>query len=244
MKPIPILVVSCLCLAMTTSGADAGQLVVVESNAPEIKTGTVIEDAEPIHLDADAKLTLMKASVEMVRLAGPFDGPPTSGEAAAEAPQSGLISAVSALMRPEEATEVAGAFRSGPGAAASPPEIWLFDPAAGGTHCLPEATPGKLWRPDASTAATLEIWADEGDALVWWEEGEEVVDWPGELALTDGALYELNWEDSLDSAEVSLRLLPAATPPDASGLTTLIDNGCQRQALAVLARLAAAGDTE
>ena len=67
-----------------------------------------------------------------------------------------------------------------------------------------------------------------------------MADWPEELPLVDGALYELNWEESLESAEITLRLLPAGSPPDASGLAALIDHGCRRQAVALLRRLASA----
>ena len=240
MRRRPIWTALALGLCLAAAGAAGEQLVVVEAAGSDLEPGTVVDAAEPIRLAGGASVQLMSASGEIIALSGPFEGPPTDGKAGGAAADTGLVAAVSGLLRPDETSAVPGAFRSGAAGGEPPPEIWLIDPETGGPHCLPAAAPAALWRAEGAEEAVLEILGDDGDAMLFWEADETVADWPEGLPLVDGALYELNWEESLESAEITLRLLPAGTPPDASGLAALIDHGCRRQAVALLGQLASA----
>ena len=239
MTPNRILATLSLCLVLTAVGARSEKLVVVEYEGPEFEPGTVVDAGDPIRLAAGATLTLMNSSGVMIALSGPFDGPPAAAGAEGDAAEVGLVAAVSSLLRPEEPDAVMGTFRSAAKPGELPPEIWLIDPTASGTHCLPSGAAASIWRADAGEEAALEIFGDDGDEVVWWDEGEQTVDWPAELPLADGAVYEANWQESLESAEITLHRLPVDPMEGAAALPTLVEHGCRRQAFAVLARMVA-----
>lgn len=56
---------------------EAADLVVINSNAPGIAKGAVIDDAKPISVPAGSRVSLVSATGAVVTINGPFDGPPS-----------------------------------------------------------------------------------------------------------------------------------------------------------------------
>src|SRR5579872_7195234 len=64
-------------IAMTASGASAGELIVVEARGVPLHAGQVIDDTQKLTLTEGQRVTLIAANGNTLMLRGPYDQVPT-----------------------------------------------------------------------------------------------------------------------------------------------------------------------
>src|SRR5688572_10501680 len=146
------------------SAQPAGQIVVLESSTPRYIAGQSIDAAQAITLNAGETLMIATEDARLVRLAGPYSGPPIGAAPddnaarralaqllAADRPEVGGIGGVRGDDRDESPTDT----RPGP---------WFVHTARSGDQCVLQGQAALLWREAAQTAATIEIRVSLGEA--------------------------------------------------------------------------------
>jgi hypothetical protein len=228
-----------LAIAMALSlpmaaAAIAAELVVIDSNAPDLKKGSVVDSAAEISLPAGTRATLMSASGEKVRLTGPFSG---KVPASAKAGDPKLVTAVARLLDPQaKDTTALGAFRGAK--AVSTPAPDAIDAAKGGNFCVLQNTKVKLRRgtpPATADWGKLTAIKEGTEAEVTWAADVATADWPSQIPISDGGRYMLARSKS-QPVRVVLYLEPKGLQL-AGRLEWMQERGCKEQALALLEQM-------
>jgi hypothetical protein len=122
-----------------------------------------------------------------------------------------------------------GAVRSA-GIVPHSPTVWNVDVSQSGTFCLASPSHVMLWRPDASSAATLTISGTGGaPRTLHWLAGQATAPWPTTLPIANGSSFSLAQSGVAVPTQVTFRML-AREPADLEGVASaLIANGCQGQ---------------
>ncbi|MEE8141224.1 MAG: hypothetical protein V3T66_09980, partial [Alphaproteobacteria bacterium] len=60
-------------------GAFAGQLIVIDSTAPDLVRGQILDGSKPLGLAAGTRVTLVAEDGQVTTLKGPFSGRPGAG---------------------------------------------------------------------------------------------------------------------------------------------------------------------
>ena len=124
-----------------------------------------------------------------------------------------------------------GAVRGGAGTGEPrPPSIWHVDVAKSSNVCV--ADPGKvmLWRADQTRAVSLDIGGAGGRSKrLGWHAGSNILAWPSDLPVTDGAEYRLSRSGGAGWTGIRFRIVPA-TPAGLEDMAqALIRNRCDAQ---------------
>jgi hypothetical protein len=214
--------------------AAAAELVVLDSTAPAIQKGSVVDSAAEISLPPGSKVTLMAATGEKVRLTGPFNG---KIPASAKAGDPKLVTAVARLLDPQaKDTTALGAFRGAK--APTTPAHDAIDVARGGNFCVLQNTKVKLRRnaPAASPEWGKLTAIKEGtEAEVSWPADVTMADWPAAVPVNDGGRYMLA-RSKAQPVRVVLHVEPKGLQL-AGRLEWMQQRGCKDQALALLEQL-------
>ncbi|MCB2100349.1 MAG: hypothetical protein KDE22_05730 [Rhodobacterales bacterium] len=222
--------------------AALAQFVVIESAAPGIAPGLVVEPGQSLTVPAGASVTLIGQDGTPVTLTGPYQGAPEAPKGAAGG--SKLIATLSHLVGSAGSDATAlGAMRAAI-QTGNPPSPWAIDVDRSGAQCAMAGSAPKLWMSKApAKAVTLKIKATGGmgsgggSANVSWAPGATTAAWPDRLALDDGADYLLRVSGGMNAAKVTIRLVPDGLPSDAHKAAWMADQGCESQARALLASL-------
>ncbi len=229
--------VSLLALLWMAQGAFAGQLVVIDSSAPELKPGTIIDDSKSFELAAGTGVTLVSESGKVMILKGPFSGLP--GGDSKSAGGGSLTASLAKLVGGQSSTSKLGVMRSDK--AEVPSDPWALNVERSGNHCARAgaATAPDLWRSKADKAVTLtlKMLPKGARASTDWPAGAERIGWPGEVALEDGGKYMARISGRSSAAKLVIHLVPADLPTDAHRAVWMAGKGCIGQARALLAGL-------
>lgn len=199
-------------IALTSTSALAS-VVVVRSLGPSAKSyppGKTLPES--------AKITLQGGDV--VTVLGPSSAQTMRGPGNFNTSKVSLASASAKRGR-------FGALRTGE--IAKNPSVWDIDATQSGKVCVSSAGTVKLWRPDSTSQASVNVRSSNGAVqTVNWGAGKSSADWPASLPVADGD-YQIEWADSGEKADVSL--VKVATSPDdlVGAAQLLIENGCQNQ---------------
>lgn len=110
------------------------------------------------------------------------------------------------------------------------PGLWDVDVSKSGNVCFADAGQVILWRPAASSEATLQVIPAAGAAQpVAWPAGRLVQRWPQQLPIADGAEYSLRWADSAAPTRLRFKTLAAVGDDPTLLAKALIDQGCDAQ---------------
>ena len=157
--------------------ANAAQLVVIASTAPNLKLGAIIDGAKTITLPQGSSVTLISSEGKTIKLKGPYEGQPDSSPSTSS---SDLLQSLSRLVAgPPENDPSLAVFRSGAGSAR--PGVWSINVDRSGIYC---ALPNKsvaFWRAKArkNTVLTLkQIGGQEEQTSKDWPPGEQTMLWP------------------------------------------------------------------
>lgn len=225
-------------LLMTAAfSAQAQQLVVIASGAPSLKPGQVVNSGTAIEIPAGASVTLVSETGKTVILKGPFSGPvKAGGEGGGD---NKLIASLSGLLSGSgKETGSLGTMR-----AATPPkppsDAWVINTGKSGVFCVQAKGPVMLWREKAAKARilTLKNLTDKSRSKAKWPAGSATLEWPSKVNLTDGARYLLRMKGSRAARKLKLHLVPGGLASDAHRAAWMARNGCEKQALRLLAGL-------
>jgi hypothetical protein len=209
------------------------QIVVLESTSSRYVAGQTLDATQAVVLAAAETLTVATEDARLVRLVGPYSGPPIGGAPedsaarralaqliAADTPTVGGVGGVRGDARDESPTDTR-------------PTPWFVHVQRSGEQCALQGQAVELWREDAASASAVEVRLSLGDAAAHarWNLGEQRTAWPASVPLNDGTIYLLRADGAVRSMPVRLHLLPPALR--APGLATaawLAARGCTDQA--------------
>ncbi len=229
-------------LLMTAAfSAQAQQLVVIASGAPSLKPGQVVQSGAAIEIPAGTSVTLVSETGKTVILKGPFSGPAKAGGQGGGQGGGGdkLIASLSGLLSGSgKETGSLGTMR-----AAAPPkppsDAWVINTGKSGDYCVQAKGPVMLWREKAAKTRilTLKNLTDKSRSKAEWPAGSATLEWPSKVNLTDGARYLLRMKGSRAARKLKLHLVPGDLPSDAHRAVWMARNGCEEQAMRLLAGL-------
>jgi len=229
------LAVSCAGLAALCSLAVRGaELVVIEARGLPMQAGQVIDDSTPLVLKEGQRITLIAANGSTLKLRGPYDQAPGSGEGGTG---PGVVDALKALIvQKESRTSDVGVVRAG-AAAAKLPEPWVVDVSRPGNRCVRDGDPIVFWRPASGTTANLTITPLDKSWKIatTWPSGADRLVVPPNLPVPGRPIYLIELDETQSAITVSS--IPGAVSSDAMRAAWMIEKGCQAQAEALLAVL-------
>ncbi|MDG5494868.1 hypothetical protein [Niveispirillum sp. BGYR6] len=223
-----------LLTAATALPAAAAELVVVESSAPALAPGQVLDSEAALSLPAGSRLVLVSADGATINLQGPFSGKPGNG---AGGSSGGVTQSLASLLSARDSdTASLGAVRAA--SSAQPlPRPWLVDASQSGHGCLQPGAAPVLWR--AATAAT-DLTLAPADrawtATTPWPAGAQDLALPADVPFADGATYLFDMDGK--SSAVTLHVAPEAVKGDRMLAAWMLAKGCERQAQALGRQLA------
>lgn len=233
LRPLLILMLTISLCGM----ADAAQLVVISSTAPNLKVGAIIDGAKTIELAPGSTVTLISSEGRTIKLKGPYKGQPDSS---ASTSSNDLLQSLSRLVAgPPENDPSLAVFRSG--TASARPDVWSIDIGRSGVYCVPPDKALALWRAKArrKTVLTLKRIGGQGAKTNRdWPAGEQTMLWPPEVPLSNGATYQAQLKGKGKSANLKLIFVPEGLPTHAHRAAWMADNDCARQALRLIDALA------
>lgn len=229
-----------LILMLTVSlcgSADAAQLVVISSTAPNLKVGAIVDGAKTIELPPGSTVTLVSSEGRTIKLKGPYKGQPDPSRGAKS---NDLLQSLSRLVAgPPENDPSLAVFRSSAGSAR--PDVWSIDVGRSGVYCVPPDKSVALWRAKArkNTVLTLKkIGGQEEQTSKDWLSGEQTMLWPPQVPLSNGATYQARLKGQGKSVNFKLIFVPENLPTHAHRAAWMADNDCFRQALRLIDALA------
>ncbi len=209
------LAVSCAGLAALCSLAVRGaELVVIEARGLSMQAGQVIDDSTPLVLKEGQRITLIAANGSTLKLRGPYDQAPGSGEGGTGP----------------------GVVRAG-AAAAKLPEPWVVDVSRPGNRCVRDGDPIVFWRPASGTTANLTITPLDKSWKIatTWPSGADRLVVPPNLPVPGRPIYLIELDET--QSAITVNSIPGAVSSDAMRAAWMIEKGCQAQAEALLAVL-------
>ena len=213
-------------LALVSTAASAGELVVTKSTVPGLDPGTIIDGADKLSLKAGHRLSLIAPSGRVINLVGPYQGVPDASTSGPR--EEKLVTTIATLMsgHGRDASQL-GATRDA--AARRAGQVWTLDVSASGAQCVRQGQAPMLWQPDAAATRPAELSKAGGSkARIDWPKGEALAPWPRRLPVEDGATYLLG------STSITLHVITAPANNPAELAAALTEKGCEAQALAAL----------
>lgn len=209
--------------------AAAADILVVRATGPSARNfpaGKSIPDDARIALKANDTLVVLDArGTRTLRGPGTFTpgGPAQAG---------GRQSAIAAVARGGPARRArVGAVRGTGDKGVRPANLWQIDVAKSSNICVADPSTVSLWRGDATNPVTLTVTrASDGQSQqLSWQAGQATLPWPEELAISDGANYNLSWGAATPPTSLKFRTLPAKPGGLEEMASSLIQNGCEAQ---------------
>lgn len=233
-----------LVLATTAFSAHAKQgsyeMVILHVEGTTLKRGAVIDGNQPLALKSGAKVTLVGADGKTVTLQGPSTGKPAElgGKSTAGAKSSGKVAAIlgALLSNEQRSTRALGVVRSaGPADSGQLPDAWAVNVEQSGTKCV-TADVVKLWRPDSSVAAKLQIRRAKSarSAKAEWPAGQEYLPVNSKI-FQNGQNYIVSINGR--SSEMKINVMPAGLDTPSEQAAWMARNNCRDQALAMVDRI-------
>jgi hypothetical protein len=217
-------------------GAQAAQLIVVETRGSDLKTGQSVDGGAPLNLPAGARVVMVSAEGTTLTLKGPFNGPPEGdgGGGKGNKVADSLKNLVAA--RAADTTSL-GAARNG--SQVELPDPWLWDATAIGDVCKREGERTVLWRPAGDAEAALTILpADRSwTATAKWPAGSVTLALPADLPIGDGDTFLLEMAGS--SAALTVHVAPSGLSTEAGQVAWMALSRCDRQLTSMAKRVAA-----
>ena len=226
-----------LAVLLAAAAAGAGELVVIDSNAPGLTPGQILDGSKPLELAPGTAVTVVTVNGLVKSLEGPFSGVPFAGEESAPG-ESALIRSLSRLMsgKPPQTREFGMMRGERP---VGRPDAWSIDIIRSGVHCVTDRTQAVLWRPSGVAAETLTIrrqpWGEK--VSVDWPAGTNSLIWPKALPLENGGEYLVRLSSRISGTKLVVYMVPAKLPTNAHLAAWMADLGCNEQALALISEM-------
>ena len=206
--------------------AAAAEVLVVRALGPSAKNypaGKKLADDARIVLQANDSLVLLDSRGTRT-LRGPGTFTPSGP---AQANNRSVIAA--AAGGPARRARIGAVRNVGGATEARPASLWHVDVSKSSNVCLTDPAHVTLWRPDATKPVTLTVTGDGTTRTLEWASGEATLNWPSELAVSDGAEYKLSWPGASAPTAITFQTLGAEPAEPETMASTLIQNDCQAQ---------------
>ncbi len=231
-----------LCVSFA-QGVFAGQVVVIDSTAPDLVRGQILDGSKPLRLAAGTRVTLVAEDGQVTTLKGPFSGVPWAGPGV---PVGGSLirSLLTLVTGPSSDSSVLAVTRG----RADPADAWAVNLARSVNVCVRAGGTLVLRKKKSRSAKILTIKAvpDGAETSVAWPAGSDRIGWPKGLALKDRDRYLARIASTKGLAGMSGRtveatlvvhLVPGGLPSDAHRAAWMAEIGCMGQARTLLAGL-------
>ncbi|MEC9345379.1 MAG: hypothetical protein VYB54_04075 [Pseudomonadota bacterium] len=229
LSPVLAGLVSCLAVA----AVDAAEIVVIESTAPGIESGSILDSAATVSVPAGSFIVVVEEDGSSRTIDGPWDAPLA---AAATDGGGGLVASLGKLVAERETEhQVLGAIRAAPGQVAL--DSFVVDITRTGPVCVPDGGAPVLWRPGTMAAESeITLTAPDGtSARLLWPDGAQRLAWPESLPAGTGARYAVRLATAPRPVGVELRRIPADIVAGPAQAAWMYEQGCVSQAGKVLA---------
>ena len=218
-------------VAMLGAQASAAELVVVEARGVTLKPGQTVDDTQKLTLQRGDELTLVDESGAVIKLRGPFDGPPSGGSG------SGIdISNALAALSTSGAQSAMGVVRAKV-ETVTLPDPWVIDVTHSGKVCVRPGASVVFWREQSGAPAKLRImpvdrtWRAESE----WPAGASELPAPAMFPITDRQTYV--FDIGGQAATVTLVHVPASLGTDRMRAAWMLQKNCLNQTKALVATL-------
>ncbi|HLJ20330.1 MAG TPA: hypothetical protein VKU84_09035, partial [Stellaceae bacterium] len=200
-----------------------------ESRGLTLKPGEVVNDTQKVTLQRGDELTLVDESGAVIKLRGPYDGPPTAGGG------SGVdISNVVAALGTGGSQSAMGVVRAKVDDVTLP-DPWVIDVTHSGKACVRPGTAIVFWRQQSAGPAKLRImpvdrtWRAESE----WPAGTSELPAPTIFPITDRQTYV--FDVGGQTATVTLVHVPASLATDRMRAAWMLQKNCLNQTKALIA---------
>jgi hypothetical protein len=233
----PSIFFAVLAVLFAAAVAGAGEMVVIDSDAPGLMPGEILDGSKPLEIAPGTAVTVVAGDGRVKSLKGPFSGVPFAGEESAPG-GSALIRSLSRLIGGKSPkTGELGMMRGE--RLVGRPDAWSIDIIRSGAHCVTDRSHAVLWRPSGVTAETVTIrrqpWGEK--VSVDWPAGTNSLIWPKDLPLENGGQYLVRLSSRISGTKMVVYVVPANLPTDAHLAAWMADLGCNEQALALVAEM-------
>jgi len=215
-----------------------GEIIILESTAPGLKSGQVLADSARINIPAGKRAQLILPSGRTKTLKGPFSGD-VSSLTRSEKSNAGLFKRVMDAVRKSgrDDTGFAAVRRlGGSGGMSGSGPSWTSVPAdKSGTYCLAKGAPPLIMRPRNISLKKLTLRNRDSNkaATITWNRGQKSVPWPPALLPADNSHYSFKLAGRAEK-ELTFRMMPRDELNDENLLRALDQRGCQKQLAAWL----------
>jgi len=221
--PIAIAVVAAVFPVVHSARAD---MVVIRASGPGLKSGQVIPSGSPVSLPGGSSAVLLAQDGRNVSLKGPYQGVPDTSSGG----DGKVVTALSRLLTTGGGDTASLGVTRGTD---------IFDPhavnPAGGLYCATSRRPAVFQRGMSITTTKITITSAAGSvAVVKWPESQPEIAWPQDMPMRDGVTYQLLQDGKPNPTKLLIRRVPGDVEGDAETAAWMAENGCSRQALAIL----------
>ena len=217
--------------------AEARLAVIAATDAGDVLVpGRELSVSDAISLPAGAIVTMLREDGEIIRLAGPYQGPAGgTGSGAASGGKTDWAPLMALIAESDDESSVLGAARALDSNSDVPgqPTVWQISVDSSGPRCV---RPGEieLWRRKASRTASVAVRSEQGRLSgMKWPAGDHSFKLPASFPVTEGLLLV---SSGSGLRELEIHVAPGDIVDQAPGrvLAWLIDKGCRRQAVALI----------
>lgn len=213
------------------------EMVVLHSEGAALKRGAVIDGNQSLALKAGSSVTLVGADGKTVTLQGPTNGKPAALAGTGGKSSKKVVAILGALLSNEQrSTRALGVVRSaGPTGSAKLPDEWAVNVEQSGVKCV-SGDVVRLWRPDASQTAKLQIRRSHSarSATAEWPAGQEFLAVSSKV-FRDGQNYIVNVNGR--ASEMKINVMPAGLNTPSEKAAWMASHNCRDQALAMVDRI-------
>ncbi len=216
-------------LLLLPVAAQAAQYTVVEARGIGFAPGSNVDSSKPLMLREGQHITLITLSGATIKLDGPYNQAPDSGQTHATPLSAKLASLVSGGQRFGEVGTTRGS------AKVTLPSAWVLDVSRSGTVCLlDDGRPPVLWHPAAAAETGVALTPDDRSwrADLQWPAKTDVLALGSDVPLRAGTTYFVALNG--DQWAITVDLVPSTLGSDAMRAAWMANKGCEAQAEAML----------
>ena len=219
--------------ALVCAQASAAELVVVEARGLTLKPGQTVDDTQRLTLEQGDELTLVDETGSVIKLRGPYAGPPSARGG------SGIeISDALAALGTGEAQNASGVVRAKvENETVTLPDPWVIDVTHSGRVCVRPGRSAMFWRQQSASQEDLKVmpvdrtWRAES----LWPAGASELPAPAMFPMPDLQTYLFTIGG--ETAIVTLVQVPASLGTDRMRAAWMLQKNCLTQTRALVATM-------
>jgi hypothetical protein len=214
---------------------------VIDSSVPAVAAGATIGSDTKLDLGPSDHVVFITASGRVVKVSGPFQGPPPGDSGPAG--DSTALNILPTLLGQKDQRMALGAVRAVPwrgDAIATTDDALAIDASDGGTTCVFDpAHAVVVHNPKDAGITSARSMSSGAEVTLTWDKGAVSQLWPAALPLTDGDMIAFEQAGAEQAAIATIHVMPPAPgASDVQRALQLAHEGCDDQARSLLAVIA------